>query len=90
MIDVTGRVMMVSGANRGIGAALARAFHRDGWRVSLGARDLDALRSSVDDLDPATVSCHHYDARDPDTTSSWVTAGFMKIRRKQLIPWTGW
>ena len=73
MLDVTGRVMMVSGANRGIGLALARAFHADGWTLSLGARNVDALRSSVADLDGDRVSCHHYDATQRSTAAAWVS-----------------
>ena len=38
-LPAAGRVIMVSGANRGIGLAIARRLHGDGYRVSLGARD---------------------------------------------------
>ncbi|MBH28942.1 MAG: short-chain dehydrogenase [Actinobacteria bacterium] len=72
VIDPHGRVMMVSGANRGIGAALARRFHADGWAVSLGARNLDQLRESVQEWVDENVSCHHYDAFEPATGTEWV------------------
>ncbi len=74
MIDPTGRVMMISGANRGIGAALAQQFHSDGWAVSLGARDVDALRTSVQQWADQNVSCHQYDALDPVSGDAWVSA----------------
>ena len=58
MIDPRGRVMMVSGANRGIGAALARQFHSEGWIVSLGARNIDQLELSIQEWADENVSCH--------------------------------
>ncbi len=38
---------MISGANRGIGEAIAEALHADGWALSLGARDLASLEASA-------------------------------------------
>ena len=47
MRDITGCVAMISGANRGIGAAIAEALHADGWALSLGARDMTSLEASA-------------------------------------------
>jgi len=74
VIDPQGRVMMVSGANRGIGAALARQFHSDGWVVSLGARNVDQLETSIQGWADHNVSCHSYDALDPASGDIWVQA----------------
>ena len=40
---MTGKVALVTGASRGIGAAVARAFCSAGARVALSARDAEAL-----------------------------------------------
>ncbi|WP_419842940.1 SDR family oxidoreductase [Candidatus Poriferisodalis sp.] len=47
MRDVAGRVVMISGANRGIGEAIAAALHADGWTLSLGARNVESLAASA-------------------------------------------
>jgi NAD(P)-dependent dehydrogenase (short-subunit alcohol dehydrogenase family) len=41
--EMRGRVALVTGASRGIGAAVARAFRSAGVRVALAARDAEAL-----------------------------------------------
>jgi 3-oxoacyl-[acyl-carrier protein] reductase len=43
MPRLKGRVALVSGSSRGIGAAIARLFGREGAEVALHGRDTDAL-----------------------------------------------
>ena len=40
MLDLTGRVIMISGANRGIGLAVARRLLDGGAKLSLGISSL--------------------------------------------------
>jgi NAD(P)-dependent dehydrogenase (short-subunit alcohol dehydrogenase family) len=49
-IDMTGKVAVVTGASRGIGAAVARAFRSAGARVAIAARDAEALDRLADEL----------------------------------------
>jgi NAD(P)-dependent dehydrogenase (short-subunit alcohol dehydrogenase family) len=64
---VTDRVGFISGASRGVGAAVARAFHADGMQVALASRSGSDLG-----LDGALgVEC---DVRDPDAVSAAVDA----------------
>ncbi|MEJ6722584.1 SDR family NAD(P)-dependent oxidoreductase, partial [Ilumatobacter sp.] len=74
MLDPTGRTIMISGANRGLGNAIARRLHDDGYNVSVGGRDIDALRRSMDGYDDDRVLCHCYDATQPETGAAWIHA----------------
>lgn len=62
------RVALISGASRGIGAAVARALFDAGWKVSLG------MRSPVmpDWADAARVHVMAYDATDPGAGTAWA------------------
>ena len=48
--DLAGRVAVVTGASRGIGAATARLFAASGMSVALIARDADALEDVREDI----------------------------------------
>lgn len=63
---------MVSGANRGIGLAIARKLHSLGYCVSAAARDLHVLRNSIGELGTERMSLHRYDAQAPEVCKTWV------------------
>ena len=44
------RVLLITGASSGIGAATARSAHAEGWRVVLAARSLDRLEALAEEL----------------------------------------
>ena len=71
MLDPIGRVAMVSGANRGIGRALAARLASAGWRLSLGARQPETLTTA---FGPETEDRRHFrfDAVDRASYSDWV------------------
>ncbi|MAS28067.1 MAG: short-chain dehydrogenase [Synechococcus sp. NAT40] len=76
-METARRTILMSGASRGIGRAIAEQALRDGHRLSLGLRNPDVLRGSV--LDPAIAGSDRiqlvpYDAVDPEAASRWVEA----------------
>lgn len=52
----------ITGASAGIGAATARRMAREGWKVVLGARRLDRLRSLAEELDGVALELDVRDA----------------------------
>lgn len=49
-MDITGRVVIVTGASSGIGEATAREFGREGARVVLAARRVDKLQALAQEI----------------------------------------
>jgi NADP-dependent 3-hydroxy acid dehydrogenase YdfG len=72
MLSAEGRIILVSGANRGIGRAIADALYHAGYTLSLGARRPETLEPVIESWDKARVACHHFDAEDHDTHQSWI------------------
>jgi NAD(P)-dependent dehydrogenase (short-subunit alcohol dehydrogenase family) len=80
IIPAKGRVVMISGANRGIGLAIARRLHVDGYRLSLGARDPATLAEAAGALGDDVLHCR-YDAEDRPTAAAWVEATAARFGR---------
>lgn len=72
MLAADGRVILVSGANRGIGRAIADTLYQTGYTLSLGARRPETLDPVIENWDKARVACHHFDAEDHDTHQRWI------------------
>ena len=71
------RTVLISGASRGIGRAVAERALADGHRLSLGLRDLEALKRTALDPDLAgsdRVLLCPYVAEDPAAAQAWVEA----------------
>jgi NAD(P)-dependent dehydrogenase (short-subunit alcohol dehydrogenase family) len=67
MLDPTDRVVMVSGAARGIGRAVVERLLADGFRVSAGVRTSDFTPSD-------RLFVHRYDAESLDSAAAWRDA----------------
>ncbi|WP_445619738.1 SDR family NAD(P)-dependent oxidoreductase [Kushneria sp. Sum13] len=80
--QITPRVAMISGASRGIGAAIARRLRAEGWQLSLGVR-------RPEEIDPALtgehVLVHPYDAATNAFDQAWVEATVARFGRLDAL-----
>jgi len=79
MLDPVGRVVMVSGASRGIGREVLRRLHGTGWLVSAGARGALRLSAGPDLL------VHRYEAEEDGSAEAWVAATMARFGRIDAV-----
>lgn len=70
------RVVMLSGANRGIGLATARALSAAGWQLSLGVRGPEHVPA----LSPPPLVCR-YDAFEAGDAAAWLARTLSRFGR---------
>ena len=80
LLEPGARVVMISGASRGIGAAVARRLLADGFRLSLGVRRPDATRAKFSSA-ADRVLVAHFDAFDSPSAERWVAETLAKFGR---------
>ncbi|MCZ7488671.1 MULTISPECIES: SDR family NAD(P)-dependent oxidoreductase [Rhizobium/Agrobacterium group] len=68
MLGGSGRVIMVSGASRGLGLAITTRLHEAGFTVAAGARNPSAV--ALKDR----LSADRYDAEEAGSAETWVDA----------------
>ena len=74
MLNPKGRVIMVSGASRGIGRAIAECLFGKGYSLSLGVRDPTTVQESLRSVaDAQRLLCFRYVAEDRATHQTWLT-----------------
>jgi NAD(P)-dependent dehydrogenase (short-subunit alcohol dehydrogenase family) len=80
-LDTDGRVIMISGANRGIGAAIASRLYEDGYSLSLGVRDPASAAAVTAEMASDRVLVHGYDAAEPAAADDWTAATVARFGR---------
>ncbi len=80
-LDLSGKAVVVTGASRGIGLAIARAFAEQGATVVAGARTVTAELAGLDGVHPVTV-----DLSTPDGATTLIdTAGSLLGGRLDVL-----
>jgi short-subunit dehydrogenase len=76
--------VLITGASSGIGAALAREFSRQGWRVALVARRLEKLEVLAGEIraEGGHASVHRGDV----TEEGSLAAVIAELARQQVVP----
>jgi len=69
LLPAAGRVVAISGAGRGLGAAIARRLHAEGFALALGVRD-PARKLALEG--GAKVTWHRFDATDAGSAKVWI------------------
>lgn len=78
------RCVLISGANRGIGAAMAERLSEDGWAVSLGMRQ-PVIPDWARQLPADRIQLVAYDATKPESEADWVAAAEAKFGRIDAV-----
>ena len=68
MIDLKNKIIMISGANRGIGYATAKLLKEKGCILSLAARNPDEIKVGGDNV----LKCM-WDAKEKKLSKNWVS-----------------
>ncbi len=77
------RVVMVSGANRGIGLAIAEQLRREGYHLSLGVRNTQSV--ALDLRGDEGVFVHPWDACETEAGAEWVAATVDRFGRLDAV-----
>jgi NAD(P)-dependent dehydrogenase (short-subunit alcohol dehydrogenase family) len=80
LTDISGRIVAITGAARGIGFATARALLDAGARVSIGDIDGDAAIRAAEELGPAVL------ASPLDVTEPGSFRDFLALTERELGP----
>jgi 3-oxoacyl-[acyl-carrier protein] reductase len=86
-LGLSGKVALVTGASRGIGAAICTELAREGMDICLVARDESKMREVATGLSNADVQTHVHtaDLRAPDAADKAVAAAVATFGRLDLI-----
>ena len=81
MENLAKKVIMISGANRGIGLAITEKLLSENYRLSLGVRNPEQLPGTLASSADTVLLCQEYDARNHDSAKTWIDATVKQFGR---------
>jgi short-subunit dehydrogenase len=84
-VDLNGKVVLITGASRGIGAACARAFALRGARLLLAGRSAEALARVCEATRPAEAAPLTADLRRPEEVASLAERALARYGRIDVL-----
>lgn len=87
-LGLNGKIAMVAASSRGLGFGVARELAREGAKVSLASRNLDATERAAADIHNetgATVLASRMDAADPATIADWTSRTISRFEGIDLL-----
>jgi NAD(P)-dependent dehydrogenase (short-subunit alcohol dehydrogenase family) len=85
LLSPAGRVVMISGASRGIGAAIAQRLAADGFSLSLGVRRPAEVQGKFAALVPKRLLVSHFDALEPASAQAWLDETVKRFGRLDAL-----
>jgi 3-oxoacyl-[acyl-carrier protein] reductase len=86
MDELEGRAALVTGASRGIGAAIAKAYASRGMRVGIGySRDEEGARSTLAALEGDGHAILQADVADPEAVRQMVDSAVRQLGRLDML-----
>ena len=79
------RVLLITGATSGIGAATARSAARQGYKLVLAARSADNLKAIAQELGPENVLTVNVDVADIDAQKAMVEQALERFGRLDAV-----
>ncbi len=84
-LPAVGRVVMVTGASRGIGHAIMAKLAECGYSLSLGGRDIDVLDAALEAAAAPPAMTYSLDVRDAAQARGWAQATVARFGRIDAV-----
>ena len=85
LLSPDNRVVMISGASRGIGAAIATRLLADGYRLSLGVREVDRVREAFADAGKDNLAVEYFEANEPESAAAWMDRTLLRFGELHVL-----
>lgn len=79
------KVVLITGANRGIGLAIAKKLYDANYSLSLGVRKPQEMDSFIKKCDATRILCHPMNILDKTSMDNWIEATIKKFETLDIV-----